>query len=275
MAQYAQEPGLLLEAHYALGVALFFSGAFAAADTHLENGLALYDPQQRQASFTASIPAWGVAAISLYAMAPWISGPGAAAECRDTGPGARAVTPLQSGAALCFAAMLQQYCRDVAMVRTCYRGLALCQTHGFAQFLAQAQVMHGWAVATQDQADAGLAQMHQGLIATRATGAEMPRPYFLGLLAETPRTARQPEAGTAIAEGLAMTPGFGEYWYEAGCPGCTAPCWCRLESGGPHWSVVRPHAASGAAWRGGGGESAPSVEHCPPPGAKSWSYAPP
>ena len=66
MAQYAQEPGLLLEAHYALGVALLFSGAFAAADTHLENGLALYDPQQprRQASFTASIPAWGVAAIS-------------------------------------------------------------------------------------------------------------------------------------------------------------------------------------------------------------------
>ena len=78
---------------------------------------------------------------------------------------------------------------------TCYRGLALCQTHGFAQFLAQAQVMHGWAVATQDQADAGLAQMHQGLIATRATGAEMPRPYFLGLLAETCAQHGQPEAG--------------------------------------------------------------------------------
>jgi len=94
--------------------------------------------------------------------------------------------------------------------------MALCQKHGFAQYLALAQVVYGWAVAAQGQADAGLAQMHEGLIATQAAGAELPRPYYLALLAEIYAQHGQPEAGlTALAEGLAMTRGFGEYWYEA------------------------------------------------------------
>jgi predicted ATPase len=40
--------------------------------------------------------------------------------------------------------------------------------------------------------------------------------YFLALLAETYAQHGQPEAGlTALAEGLAMTRRFGEYWHEA------------------------------------------------------------
>jgi len=74
-----------------------------------------------------------------------------------------------------------------------------------------AQVVHAWVVAAQGRADAGLAQMHQGLAAAWSAGAEVMQPYVLALLAETYAQHGQPEAGlTALAEGLAMTRKFGE-----------------------------------------------------------------
>ena len=48
LAQSVQDPALLLEAHHALGWTLFLSGEFASAREHLEQGIALYDPQQHR-----------------------------------------------------------------------------------------------------------------------------------------------------------------------------------------------------------------------------------
>ena len=48
LAQSVQDPALLLEAHYALGLTLFWLGEFAPARAHLEQGIALYDPQQHR-----------------------------------------------------------------------------------------------------------------------------------------------------------------------------------------------------------------------------------
>jgi class 3 adenylate cyclase/DNA-binding winged helix-turn-helix (wHTH) protein/predicted ATPase len=220
VAQHAQEPGLLLEAHFALGVTLFFSGAFAEAGTHLEDGLALYEPKQphRQVARYGIDP--GVGCGSYLALTLWHRGYPDRARRQSAATLALAhelAHPFSQGAALCFAAMLQQYCRDVATVRThAAAALTLCQTYGFAQFLAQMQVIHGWAVAAQGEADAGLAQMHQGLAAQRVAGAELSQPHCLGLLAETYGRYGQPEAGlTALVEGLAMTRKFGECWCEA------------------------------------------------------------
>jgi tetratricopeptide (TPR) repeat protein len=46
LCQQAHDTALLLEAHHALWATLFWSGEFAAAPAHLEQGRALYDPQQ-------------------------------------------------------------------------------------------------------------------------------------------------------------------------------------------------------------------------------------
>jgi len=49
LAQHVGDPALRLEAHYALGATLNYVGAFAAAQVHLEQGIALYDAQQHRA----------------------------------------------------------------------------------------------------------------------------------------------------------------------------------------------------------------------------------
>jgi class 3 adenylate cyclase/predicted ATPase len=220
MAQHAQKPELLCEAHYAFGVASFFAGAFARAGAHLADGLALCDlqPPRRQAALSVFHP--GVAYGSYLAVTLWHQGYPDQARRQSAATLALAhelAHPFSQAAAVCLAALLQQYCRDVPLVRThTAAAIALCQTHGFAQYLAQAQWAHGWAVAAQGRAEAGLAQMYQGLVADQATGAALTRPYALGRLAEIYAQHGQPEAGLpALVEGLAMIHGFGAYWYEA------------------------------------------------------------
>ena len=50
LAQSVQDPTLLVVAHYGLGMTLFCLGEFASAREHLEQGIALYDPQQHRSS---------------------------------------------------------------------------------------------------------------------------------------------------------------------------------------------------------------------------------
>jgi len=80
---------------------------------------------------------------------------------------------------------------------------------------AVGSLLRGWALAQQRQAKEGIEQMHQGLIAHRATGAEMIRPYFLALLAEVHGTIGQPDVGlTALAEALLLGDTTDAHWYK-------------------------------------------------------------
>ncbi len=76
--------------------------------------------------------------------------------------------------------------------------------------------VQGWPLAAQGQDEAGIAQMRQGLIAHRATGAEQHRPFFLTVLAEACGSAGQVEEGLRVlAEALAAVDNTGERVYEA------------------------------------------------------------
>jgi predicted ATPase len=72
-------------------------------------------------------------------------------------------------------------------------------------------LMRGWALAMQGQGVEGIAQIHQGLAAFRAAGAELGRPRDLALLAEACG-----EAGlTVLVEALAVVDNTGERDWEA------------------------------------------------------------
>src|SRR5262249_50357269 len=70
--------------------------------------------------------------------------------------------------------------------------------------------------AAQGQGAEGMAQIHQGLVALRATGTEVLRPYFLGLLANECGKMGQIREGLALLdEALALVHKTGEHWPEA------------------------------------------------------------
>jgi predicted ATPase len=94
--------------------------------------------------------------------------------------------------------------------------MTLATEQGFPQWLAAGTFFRGWALAAQGQAEAGIAQLCQGLAAWRATGAEIGRPRWLTMLAEAYGSVGQTEAGlTVLAEALALVGTTGQRVYEA------------------------------------------------------------
>src|SRR5262249_48588050 len=66
------------------------------------------------------------------------------------------------------------------------------------------------------QGKEGVEQMHQGMMAWRAAGAELGRALILALLAEAYGTMKQPEAGlTVLTEALVHVEHTGVRYYEA------------------------------------------------------------
>ena len=83
--------------------------------------------------------------------------------------------------------------------------IAFATEHGFGPFAIIGTMHRGRALAEQGHGEEGIAQMHQGLAAYRATGTELGRSLILIGLAEVYRKAGQVEEGlSAVAEALAV-----------------------------------------------------------------------
>jgi predicted ATPase len=116
LAQSAQDSALLLEAHFALGLTLFWLGELALAREHFEQGMALYDLQQHLslASIYGSFDP-GVACLACMAWTLWFLGYPDQALKRvheALNLAQELAHPLSVALALQFAAGLHQYRRE-------------------------------------------------------------------------------------------------------------------------------------------------------------------
>ena len=220
LAQHRQDRTLLLEAHSALGQTLCILGELAPALTHLEQAITLYDPQQHHSLAFRYGYDPGVYGRSLAAWVLWLLGyPGQALQ-----RGHEALTlarelphPFSLALALIMVAALHQMCRQgQAAQERAEASLTLSTEQGFPYLRAIGTILWGWALAAQERGEEGLAQMRQGLVAWRATEAEITRTYLLALLAEGYGKVGQAEEGLRVlAEALAVVDKTGERYYEA------------------------------------------------------------
>src|SRR5262249_45955893 len=74
LAQQTQDSAMLVAAHRALGMTLFYSGAVAESHTHFAQGIGFYDSQQHRTSVFLYGEDAGVICHSLAAWALWILG---------------------------------------------------------------------------------------------------------------------------------------------------------------------------------------------------------
>ncbi len=219
LAQQVQDAAMLLVAHRALGATLFFLGAAASAYTHFTQGIALYDPQQHRAHAFLYGEDAGVVCRSHATLTLWLLGypdQGLARNDEAVTLAQHIVHPYSLCYALSVAASFHQLRREGRTAQECAEAaISLAKEQGFPHWMAQSSVLRGWTLAHQGQAKEGIEQMHQGMMAWRATGAELNRPYFLALLAEAHGTMGQPEAGlTVLTEALTLMDTTGERWYE-------------------------------------------------------------
>jgi TOMM system kinase/cyclase fusion protein len=220
LAQRVQEEDLLLVAHSVLGDTLIWLGEFAGARAHLEQGIALYNPQQyRSHAFLYGYDS-GVHCLSFGAWALWYLGypDQALRRIHDALTLAQKLShPFSLAFALAFAAWLHQLRREgQAAQEQAAATIALATDQGFPFWESWGTVLQGSVLAEQGQSVEGIAQMRQGIAAWRATGAELQLPYYLALLMEAYGKAGQAEEGLRVlAEALTAVHKTGERQHEA------------------------------------------------------------
>jgi predicted ATPase len=220
LAQRLHEPALLLEAHYAFGMSLFWRGELASAHAHFAQGIALYNPQQHRPHAFRFGQDPGMACLSAMAWIRQLLGYPDEALIRSQ----EALTLAQQQAhpfslafACTWAAFLHQLRRDgpAAQARA-EAAIALATEQEFPFWRAIGAILQGWAHAAQGQTEEGIPQMYQGIAAIRAMGEELGRAYFLGLLADALAHMRQAEEGlTILDEALAAVERTGVRAQEA------------------------------------------------------------
>jgi predicted ATPase len=205
LAERLQDLELLAYAHFEMGCELLWSAELVAARVHLEQGIALYDPE------------WGRPASSRFAF-------NCASNChsfltricwhlgypeealRHSGQaiaiGEDISHPFSQAVARGWTAALRQLRGETRRTQELAEILlAFATEQVFPFFAAHALVFRGWALVEQGQGEEGIAQLREGLVAYRATGAELESSHWLGLLAEACRDTGQTEEGLrAIAE---------------------------------------------------------------------------
>jgi predicted ATPase len=220
LAQSAQDPALLLEAHQALGIALFWLGELTSALAHLEQGITLYDSRQHRSLAFLYGRDPGVTCLSYAAFALWRLGYPDQALKRNH----EALTlawelshPFSISFSLHFAAALHQFRRERQLTQERAEAvIALSKEQGFAQRLAGGTILRGWVLTEQGQIEEGIAQIHQGMAAWQAIGGKIGRTHWFALLAETYRKAGWAEEGLSVlAKGLAAVHKSGERPWEA------------------------------------------------------------
>jgi class 3 adenylate cyclase/predicted ATPase len=220
LAQQTQDPGMLMVAHRALGATLFYLGAGAAAHTHFAQGLALYDPRQHRALAFLYGEDTGVACGTRATWTLWYLGypDQGLTQSHETVSLAQQVAHSYSvGFALSATALFHQLRREEHYTQEhAEAAMLLAKEQGFPYWMAIGSTLRGWALVRQGQAKEGMAQISQGLMIYRATGAETLRPYFLALLAEAHSIIGQSEAGlVALTEALTRVDKTGERWYQS------------------------------------------------------------
>jgi tetratricopeptide (TPR) repeat protein len=208
LAQSVQDRYHLSAAHACLGITLYWLGELTLARTHLEQAIALYDPQKhpRPTVNTADprVDCLSYASWTLWHLGYPDQGLKRSHEALALAEGLS--HPFSLAYALGFAAWFHSFRREGPLARERAEALITLSTEqGFPFWLAVGMGVRSWTLAEQGQVQEGIAQMRQ----SRA-------PYALALLAEVYGKAGQVEEGlSALTEALAVMNKTGERVWEA------------------------------------------------------------
>jgi DNA-binding SARP family transcriptional activator/predicted ATPase len=208
---------LEMAVHFPLGVSLFHLGQLAASLEQIEQAVPSDEGPSHPALALFAGPDVGVfcrAYLSHLFCQLGHARQAVAMSDESIALARRVAHPFSIAIALDYAAMLNVFRQEGKFARECAReAAAICRKHGFAYYLAVAEILEGWAIGIEGDPAAGLVQLRRGLDDLKATGAELRLPFYYGLLAEVCSLAGQVgEALANVASGFAFLSKNGEAW---------------------------------------------------------------
>jgi DNA-binding SARP family transcriptional activator/predicted ATPase len=220
VAEREQTPGPMVAGNFVLGSSLFHLGQLEASLDHMTAAIGAHSGPAESVLALFAGPDIGVFCRSYLAHLAWHRDDGYQADAHAAEAIAAAKQmrhPFSQAIALDYAALLQVFRGEsrTALERG-QEAVELCSRHGFAYYLAMANVLTGWAGAAEGEVTAGLAQLREGLDGMRRLGAELRLPYYFNLLAETlGRAGLVGEALASLSTGFAFAGKNGEKWAVA------------------------------------------------------------
>jgi class 3 adenylate cyclase/predicted ATPase len=220
LSRQRNEPAGLFLAHQSRGRNLMFAGRLVAARSHLEEAIALCDPETdqsvvRQAGLHPQVASQGFLAIVLFCLGYPVQ-----ALTRSTATIAdarRLAHPPSLAMSLTNAARLLSFTGNGAALDEWAGELAtMADEQGFLLWRAAGIIFRGWVrVNTGDVAE-GISLLNRGLAAYRATGARAWVPYQIDLLARAYEIVGQIEqAVDLLDDSLEIIGRTGERWLTA------------------------------------------------------------
>jgi predicted ATPase len=209
-----------LEAHLALGLYTIYLGEFPASRQHFETGLSLYDPGP--ATFASFNYLGHSAAICHSYLGRALSFMGhydRALTCSEQGLALadHLAIPMSRVQAMGMHTNLHVTRREIGEAREwAARTHAYAVEHGFPYWSSLSSMYTAWLAAQQDDLDAGIALLREGLARYTATGAKLGLSSFLVMLAELYAIGgRWAEGLDALDLAAAHVDRTGERYYEA------------------------------------------------------------
>jgi predicted ATPase len=218
LAQRLHDPDRLAYAHWVLGNALFFLGAFVPAHVHLEHALACAPTPQDHALPSLFDGPARVETLSNMSWALWLLGYPDQAVTRGHEM-VRYAQELQHAFSLARAQssvmVLHKLRGEAGATREwAEANLTLIAEQGFEELVTNTMFTRGWALAMQGQHAEGIAAMHQGLAARRAMGVGVSLAEFPARLGEAYGRIGQAEEGLRLLAD-ALTVMDKAPWYAA------------------------------------------------------------
>ena len=191
------DPALLLYTNLALGFTSYYMGGFLLARKQLETAFSLYRPERdRLLAIRYGYDA-GVICLPHVAWALWQLGyPDQALKRRDeTVALCQGLShPFSLANAGVLVSFLHQYRREASAAKeSAESAILLSAEHGYADRLAYATSLRGWAMSEQGRNEEGIAQIREGLAALRALGRKCSGRIFCACW---PRLARRRAGST-------------------------------------------------------------------------------
>jgi predicted ATPase len=226
LAEVSENPSMVADAHFDLGMTLFYQGQWGASREHIERRVALPDYQWYSSARLEGVPDGDALCRRHLAIVLWHLGYADRALARMNEAVALAqaqADPFNLTAAFIWSARLHRLRGEAPLVHTrASQAVALGRQQGFAFWLAFGTVLDGWALAQGTEVAAGVAETQDGLAMLRKVGAQLHEPECLSLLAEAHGWAGDLAQGLrCLDEALAIV--------EATGARCTEAEICRLQ----------------------------------------------
>ena len=218
LIKVAANPRKTVASYELLSCSTFHQGLFTTSLDHADRGLALYLTELREPQLTAS-EEFRIACQGWGAMNLWFLGYPDQAVTRVNAAISLAQTleqPASLSRALTQAASVHHMRHEVSLtLERAEAAVSIASDHHLAYFVACAKILRGWALAAHGDSE-GIAALRMGLEEHERTGAEMDRPYFLGLLAEAYLlNDRGEDAFTTVLAALERVWEGRSFFYEA------------------------------------------------------------